>query len=221
MDNPVTERTKKILAEIPPGAEAAAAAKTRTAEEVRAAIAGGIRIIAHNYVQEAEKMFAQIGRAARWHLIGKLQRNKAGRAVRLFDMIETIDSLKLCGAVDRHCRSEGKTMPVLLQINIAGESSKSGISPEEAGSFLKEAGRFRHVSLQGLMTIEPFSASPDESRKYFRSLKELFGELKRTVPEAEGFKYLSMGMSRTYKTAIEEGASIVRIGTTIFGARKE
>lgn len=221
MDNSITQRTRKILAELPPRAEAAAAAKTRTPEEVRAALAGGIRIIAHNYVQEAEKMFPRIGRTARWHLIGKLQRNKAGRAVRLFDMIETADSVKLCEALDKHCRSEGKIMPLLLQINIAGESSKSGISPGEAGGFLEEAGKFRHVSVQGLMTIEPFALSAEESRKYFKRMKELFDELKTCRPEAAGFKYLSMGMSRTYKTAVEEGANIVRIGTTIFGARKE
>ena len=215
----ITETTRKLLAEIPPHVEAAAAAKTRTAAEVRAAVDGGIRIIAHNYVQEAEKMLPEIKTRVKWHLIGKLQKNKVKKAVRIFDMIETADSLKLCEEIEKRCGAEGTVMPVLIQVNIAGEKTKSGIGPEEAGRFLEETRHFKHVSVEGLMTIEPFAGTPEESRTYFRRMKELFDELRNSHPAGGKLKHLSMGMSRTYKTAIEEGASIVRIGEGIFGPR--
>ncbi len=219
MHDSITEKTREILEGIPPHVEAAAAAKTRTAGEVLAAVKGGIKIIAHNYVREAGEMLPAVGKGVKWHMIGKLQKNKANKAIRIFDMIETADSLNLFEALEKRCAAEAGVMPVLVQINIAGESTKAGIAPEEAERFLEETGDFRHVPVQGLMTIEPFTSSPEEARKYFRRMRELYDELRSFHPAAGNFRYLSMGMSRTYKTAIEEGASIVRIGTGIFGER--
>ncbi len=219
MNDPITERTRKILSELPPHVLASAAAKKRTTREVEAAIEGGIGIIAHNYVQEAEKMLPSIGRKVKWHLIGNLQKNKVKKAIRVFDMIETIDSLALCEAIEKQCAKESAFMAVLIQVNIAGEKTKNGISPGETGKFVEELSAFEHLKPEGLMTIEPYSIDKEESRKYFAGMKSLFEDIKRRSPAGAGFKYLSMGMSGSYKLAIEEGANLVRIGTKIFGER--
>lgn len=216
MDNSIAERASEILAGIPPHVKAAAAAKARTPGEVLQAIEGGIRIVSHNYVQEAQKMKSVIGEKAEWHLIGNLQKNKVKTAVRIFDMLETVDSLRLLEEIENRCAELGLKMPVLVQVNIAGEKTKSGVPPEKAEALLDAAAGFEHVSPQGLMTIEPFAPDPEESRKYFRRMKDLFDRLKSGRPS---LKCLSMGMSRTYRIAIEEGAGIVRIGTGIFGDR--
>ncbi len=219
MDNLISKNTARLLEGLPPHVRAAAAAKTRTAGEVSQAIKGGIKIISHNYVQEAQKMLPSIGGRAKWHLIGKLQQNKVKKAIRIFDMIETVDSTALCEAIEKRCGEENIIMPVLIQVNIAGEDTKSGITPDEAARLLEETADLMHVSFEGLMTIEPFTENPEETRKYFRMMKELFDGIRSSLPAAKNFKHLSMGMSRTYKTAIEEGANIVRIGTDIFGER--
>ncbi len=220
MNNLITERTEKILKQIPPGVEAVAAVKTRTIEEVEAALLGGIRIIGHNYVQEAGKMFLAVGNRARWHLIGRLQGNKVKKAVRIFDMIETVDSLKLMESIEKHSARDGVIMPCLIQINIAGEKTKAGILPSGAERLIRESSSFRNVRIEGLMTIEPAAKKEDEQRGHFRSMKSLFEELKNSNPANAPLKYLSMGMSQTYMTAIEEGANLVRIGTSIFGPRR-
>ncbi len=220
MNNLITERTERILKQIPPGVEAVAAVKTRTAEEVEAALLGGIRIIGHNYVQEAEKMFPVIGDRAGWHLIGRLQGNKVKRAVRIFDMIETVDSLKLMESIEKHSAAAGVIMPCLIQINIAKEKTKTGIPPAGAERLIREASSFQNVRVEGLMAIEPAAEKEDEQRGYFRSMKSLFDELKSSGPANAPLKYLSMGMSATCMTAIEEGANLVRIGTSIFGPRR-
>lgn len=214
MDKFISENARKLLKEIPPGVLVEAAAKTRTAGEALSVIEGGIKIIAHNYVQEAEKMKTEIGDRARWHLIGPLQKNKVRKAVKIFDMIETVDSSGLLHEIEKRCSREGLNMPVLVQVNIGGEDSKSGVPPGAAGKLFEEAQNLGHVRAEGLMTIEPFTEKPEEARKYFRMMKELFDELKSRHP---GIKYLSMGMSRTYKIAVDEGANMVRLGTCIFG----
>jgi PLP dependent protein len=210
---------KKILDELPEGVQLVAAAKTRTSEEIREAIDAGLEIIGQNYVQEAEKVHEAIGVRVKWHLIGHLQSNKAKIAARLFDMIETIDSIKLAAAIDRACKDIDKVMPVLIEVNSGEEDQKAGVMPEDALSLIKTMTELKNIRVMGLMTMGPFSCDPEESRPYFKRTKMLFDEIKAmNIPGVE-MKYLSMGMSDSYKAAIEEGATLVRIGTMIFGER--
>jgi PLP dependent protein len=209
----------KILSELPDGVQLVAAAKTRTPEEIREAIDAGLQIIGQNYVQEAERARAAIGDCVKWHLIGHLQSNKAKVAARLFDMIETVDSIKLAAAIDKACRDIGKVMQVLIEINSGEEEQKAGVMPKDAVSLIKAIAEFANIKVMGLMTMGPYSSDPEESRPYFRRTRVLFDELKAmNIPNVE-MKYLSMGMSGSYKAALEEGANLVRIGTMIFGER--
>ncbi len=215
----IRENVRKILAELPPGVLLVAAAKGRTPQEILEAIEAGVQIIGENYVQEAERAFAVIGRRARWHMIGHLQRNKAKKALEIFDMIETLDSVRLAEELEKHCARMDRVMPVLIEINSGREPQKSGVFPEDAEALLREVSRFPHLKVLGLMTMGPRFGDPEEARPYFQETKKLFDRLKTlNIPNVE-MRYLSMGMSNTYKIALEEGANIVRIGTKIFGER--
>jgi len=216
------------MAPLPKGVLLVGAAKMRSPDEARAAIEAGLQAIGHNYVQQAEVMRqalreweARTERRVRWHLIGHLQRNKAGKAVTLFDMIETIDSLRIARAVDRHCAAAGKVMPGLIEINSGRESNKSGVPPDEAAQLAREIALLPNIQIQGLMTMGPRFGEPEEARPYFRLTKELFDDLSSADLGDGEMRYLSMGMSNSYKIAIEEGANIVRIGTKLFGARQD
>jgi PLP dependent protein len=210
---------KKLLNELSEGVQLVAAAKTRTPEEIREAIDAGLQIIGQNYVQEAERARSAISDSVKWHLIGHLQSNKAKVAARLFDMIETVDSIKLATAIDKACKEIDKVMPVLIEINSGEEEQKAGVLPEDAAALIKAISELKNVRVMGLMTMGPFSCDPEESRPYFKRTKALFDEIKAmNIPDIE-MKYLSMGMSDSYKAAIEEGANLVRIGTMIFGER--
>ena len=216
-----TDNIKKNVVEIinslPKNVLLVAAAKTRSPEEVKSAIAAGLNVIGYNYVQEAEEMHLYIQDKVQWHLIGHLQRNKARRAVQIFDMIETIDSVKIANKVNWLCAESGKIMPVLIEINSGRESNKTGVLPENAESLLREISTLAHLRIQGLMTMGPRFGDPENSRPYLKKTKALFDRLsKAEIPNIE-MKYLSMGMSNSYKIAIEEGANIVRIGTRLFG----
>jgi len=222
----ITARVRDILASLPQGILLVGAAKMRSPDEAKAAIAGGLAAIGHNYVQQAEVMRealrgweSQTERHVRWHLIGHLQRNKARKAVALFDMIETIDSPRIARTVDRHCAAMGKIMPVLIEINSGRESNKTGALPDDALELAREIGGLERLRLQGLMTMGPRFGNPEDARPYFRLTKELFDDLSSADLADGEMHYLSMGMSNTYKIAIEEGANIVRIGTTLFGER--
>ncbi len=215
----IKENVKKILGELPEGVHLVGVAKTRSPEELQEAVDAGIRIIGENYVQEAEKAYQKIGAVVKWHMIGHLQSNKAKKAVRIFDMIETVDSIKLAGAIDSACGNIGKVMPVLIEINSGEESQKAGVMPEGAVSLIKEMTGLKNIRIMGLMTMGPFSGDPEDARPYFRRTREIFEDIKmKNLPGVE-MKYLSMGMSNSYKVAIEEGANMVRIGTKIFGER--
>ena len=215
----IKENVKKIMSELPKGVLLVAAAKTRTSEEILEAIEAGVQIIGENYVQEAEKAFGIIGNRAKWHMIGHLQTNKAKKAVRIFDMIETIDSVKIAKAIDKECKKLGKVMPVLIEVNSAEESQKAGVMPDDVISFIKDISHLENIKIEGLMTMGPFVDDPEELRPYFRRTKELFEKIRdMDIPNVE-MKYLSMGMSDSYRVAIEEGANMVRIGTKIFGPR--
>jgi len=215
----VRKNTQELLASLPEGVTLVAAGKTRTVEELRAAVEAGVRIIGHNYVQEAERCIEALGREIRWHCIGHLQRNKAKKAAQLFDMIETVDSMKIAAALDKACAASGKVLPVLVEVNSAEEDNKSGALPNDVAALVKELAALEHLKVEGLMTMGPWTEDPGEVRPYLRRTKELFDQLsKSNIPNVE-MRYLSMGMSDSYLVAIEEGANLVRIGTRLFGPR--
>ncbi|MFH1020228.1 MAG: YggS family pyridoxal phosphate-dependent enzyme, partial [Pseudomonadota bacterium] len=155
-----------------------------------------------------------------WHCIGHLHSNKARIAAAIFDWIETLDRLKLAKALETRLVELGKTMPVLVQVNVGGEAQKAGVAPEEAGQLCRELQQFPHLSLQGLMTMPPFVDDPEESRGCFRRLRVLGEELAgQGILGRQGVVELSMGMSADFEVAIEEGATLVRVGTALFGER--
>jgi hypothetical protein len=194
-----------------------AVSKTQPAERVAEAYEAGLRVFGENYVQEAEEKVRAFP-DAEWHLIGKLQANKAKKAVSLFRWIQTVDSPRLLAEISRRCVEAGKTLPVLLEVNLAGEGSKAGIPPAELPALLSQAAGLPGVRVRGLMAIPPLTEDPEESRPYFARLREL---AERCAPREgeEGLTELSMGMSGDFETAIEEGATMVRVGTAIFGSR--
>ncbi|MBZ0180432.1 MAG: YggS family pyridoxal phosphate-dependent enzyme [Melioribacteraceae bacterium] len=209
----------EIINSIPPEVMLVAASKTRTAEEVQVAIDTGIKTVGYNYVQEAEKIFQIIGNQVQWHLIGHLQKNKVKKAVKIFDMIETIDSVELAEKVDKECKLNNKIMPVLIEINSGEESNKTGVFPEDVEKLIFQIKDLPNIRIKGLMTMGPRFGDPEKSRPYFKITKKAFDSLKvQNIPNVE-MKYLSMGMSNSYSIAIKEGANIVRIGTKLFGER--
>lgn len=206
-----------LLKEIPKNVIIVGAVKSRRMDEIIKAIKAGIQVIGENYVQEAEEAFAFIGRKVRWHFIGHLQKNKVKKAVRIFDLIETVDSSSMAREIDKRCSSLRKIMSVLCEINIAKEEAKSGIDPGEVEALIREISSLQYVKVRGLMTMGPFMEAPEKIRPYFKKTKEIFEKVKSMhIPNVE-MKYLSMGMSDSYQVAIEEGANIIRIGTKIFG----
>ena len=216
----IKENVSQILSELPQGIELVAAAKSRMPEEVLEAVNAGIKIIGENYVQEAQKVFELLGNKARWHFIGHLQKNKVKKAVKIFDMIETVDSVEIAKEIDKQCAQEDKTMPVLIEINSAREKQKFGVFPEEAAELIKKLTEFKNIRIMGLMTMGPWSGNPEDARPYFVKTKRIFEKIKTlNLPNAQ-MQCLSMGMSNSYRVAIEEGANIVRIGTAIFAERK-
>ena len=206
-----------------------AVSKTHAAEMVQRAIAAGVSDFGENRVQEADEKIETCGRAhqdgataPRWHLIGHLQSNKARRAVKLFDLIHTIDSSELIERLERMCAEEGRAeLPVLLQIDLAGEETKTGAREDELTELLAKVETCKHVRLTGLMTLPPFYEDAERVRPYFRRLRELRDDLRGRGVFGAGPGELSMGMSHDYEVAIEEGATMVRIGTAIFGQREK
>ena len=216
----IHKSVKHILGTIPPGVLLIAAAKTRSLDEVQAAIDAGVTHFGYNYVQEATPIIQAIGDQASWHMIGHLQRNKAKLAVQLFDMIETVDSWRLAQALDRRCANANKIMPVLVEINSGRESSKTGVLPGDADDLVHQISVLEHIRVEGLMTMGPRFGDPENSRPYFKATRQAFERLAAQEIPNVTMRYLSMGMSNSYQIAIEEGANIVRIGTKLFGERK-
>jgi hypothetical protein len=196
-----------------------AAAKGRRPEEVLEAVEAGISLVGENYVQEGVAARSAVGARAEWHFIGHLQTNKVRSAVEVFDMIETVDSLRLAREVDRRSAETGKVMPVLIEVNSARESQKFGVPAEKVAGLARELAGLEHIRLDGLMTMGRLAADPEESRPDFRQTKRLFDELRSLSLPGVRIVTLSMGMSDTYRLAIEEGANLVRLGTRIFGPR--
>ncbi len=200
-----------------------AVTKTVSMDRIREAISSGQRLFGENYVQEAAKKLESLGdlyHETTWHFIGHLQRNKAKLAVQLFDCIETVDNLKLARALDRHAKAAGKRLSVYVQVNVAQDPRKSGLSPEELPAFLTEAAELSGIDICGLMTMPPWEPEPESLRPWFRALRDLRDEMNAGLGRSPGLRELSMGMSQDFETAIEEGATVVRIGTALFGRRE-
>jgi pyridoxal phosphate enzyme (YggS family) len=200
-------RAGRSLAEI----TLVAAAKQKSAAHVEAAVAAGVTDIGENYVQEAAAKRAAIKGAACWHLIGHLQRNKVARALEVFDVIQSVDSLVLAGALDRQAAARSLHVPILVEVNLAAEPSKSGVAPAALGALLEGLRGLSRLTIEGLMAVPPAGAAA-ATRPYFRRLRELRDQF--------NLRQLSMGMSDDFETAIEEGATIVRVGRAIFGERE-
>jgi len=221
----IAETYRKIREEVPENVMIVAAAKTRSAEEVMEFIEAGGTDIGENYVQEAERMYRGLGDAARkvrWHMIGHLQTNKINKSLELFDVLQTVDSIERAAAVNtRAARFEGRVVPVYLEINIGDESTKAGLLPE-FNEVLKTAegiAGMEHVRLEGLMTMGPVTGNPEDSRSFFRRTREIFDGIRERAIPGVAMNTLSMGMSDSYRVAIEEGSTMIRLGTVLFGAR--
>ncbi len=208
-----------MLEELPAHVELVAAAKARTPEEILEAVKAGVKIIGENYVQEAQAAFAVIGRQVKWHFIGHLQKNKVKKAAEIFDLIETVDSLELAKEIDKRCREQGKAMPVLIEINSGREPQKFGVMPDDAISLIQELSQIQNIRVEGLMTMGPEFGDPENARPFFQETKKTFDEIKALDLPGVAMSWLSMGMSHSYRVAIQEGANMVRIGTKIFGPR--
>ena len=199
-----------------------AVSKTVPAERVREAMEAGLRVFGENRVQEARDKIAALQTSrleftgVQWHLIGHLQKNKAKYAVQLFDLIHSVDSLELADELNRQAAKHGKVQRVLIEVKLSDEETKEGIAEEDLGALIAHVRRCPALSLEGLMTMPPYDPDPEKARPYFRRLRELrdgFTRAEAALPE------LSMGMSHDFAVAIDEGATMVRIGTAIFGGR--
>ncbi len=197
------------------------AAKKQPVEKIREAFAAGLTLIGENYVQEAQKkkeLLADL--PLEWHLIGALQTNKARHAVKIFDLIETVDRPAIARELAKRATKIGRRLPVLVEVNVGGEETKAGVEPEGLEALCEEILALANLELHGLMTIPPFRPKPEEVRPYFAKLRELLAKMQQKFPEAP-LKELSMGMSHDFEIAVEEGATIIRVGTALFGPRPQ
>jgi PLP dependent protein len=197
-----------------------AASKSQSAEKIRAAAAAGVQLFGENYVQEAAAKKAAISGPVEWHLIGHLQRNKAKAALDLVDVIESLDSIELARALDKEAGARGRVVRALIEINLGGEASKSGVAAERLTALLEAIAKLRHVKVEGLMAVPPFSEDAEKARRYFKALRDLRDKGKTVKAANIDLKELSMGMSQDFEVAIEEGATLVRVGTALFGPRE-
>ncbi|WP_319410034.1 YggS family pyridoxal phosphate-dependent enzyme [uncultured Desulfosarcina sp.] len=198
-----------------------AVSKTVKADRVAKAIDAGAVILGENYIQEArEKFNALIDRPVQWHFIGHLQSNKAKYAVRMFDLIHSVESIKLATALDKEAHKNGKVQDILIQVNISREETKSGITETGAVQLITQISGLEHVRIKGLMTMPPFFDAPEQARPFFRQLARLRDRIAAHGIPGVIMEELSMGMTGDFEVAIEEGATLVRIGTAIFGARQ-
>lgn len=193
--------------------ELVAVSKTVTVESIKEAVAAGVKTIGEGRVQEAEEKFARIGAKAKWHLVGHLQTNKVKKALGIFELVHSVDSLRLASAINKEAQRIGKVQPILIQVNSSLEQTKFGFEEEGLQEAVAKIKALPYLQVQGLMAIGPLAGNPKEVRPCFRRLKELFEEMKENFQ----MKYLSMGMTNDFEVAIEEGANMVRIGRGIFG----
>ncbi len=204
----------------PAGVKLVGVTKTVPVERIREGIEAGIDVLGENYIQEARrKREVLAGLPVSWHCIGHLQTNKAKMALECCDWIQTLDREALAIELNRRAESAGRKVPVLIQVNIGGEQTKSGVGPDELSSFLKLAAGFDCLDIRGLMALPPFFDQPERARPYFRQMRALLDMLRDKHPRPERLTELSMGMSGDFEVAVEEGATLVRIGTALFGSR--
>jgi pyridoxal phosphate enzyme (YggS family) len=197
-----------------------AVSKTVAAEQVKKAIEAGVTILGENYVQEAREKIQRLSSyPVSWHYIGHLQTNKAKYAVRLFDLIHSVDSLKLAQELDKQAKKNDKIQPILIQVNVAEEISKSGVSVEHATKLIKDIGQLPNLAIKGLMTMPPYFNAPEKVQPYFNTLRQLRDQIRNESIPHVIMDELSMGMTGDFEVAIQEGATLVRIGTAIFGER--
>ena len=196
-----------------------AVSKTVELDRLRQAVAAGQLIFGENYLQEARPKVAALGPAVSWHFVGHLQSRKATGAVELFELIHSVDRLKLARALDQAAARQGKIQEILVQVDLAGEETKSGAAPEAVAALLKEIATLPHLKVTGLMTMPPWFTDPEAVRPYFKALRELRDRLRQLEVIDSPLAELSMGMSGDYEVAVEEGATLIRVGTAIFGSR--
>jgi pyridoxal phosphate enzyme (YggS family) len=197
-----------------------AAAKSQSIESIRAAIAAGVRLVGENYVQEAEHKRQAISEPVEWHMIGHLQRNKVPLALKTFDLVQSLDSTALALELEKEGKKRGKTVRTLIEVNLGDEQSKSGVAQDAVVELLKRVGDLAHLRVEGFMAVPPFRENPEEVRPFFTALKNLQVKLLCLKIPNVMLNELSMGMTHDYVIAVEEGATIVRIGTALFGPRK-
>jgi pyridoxal phosphate enzyme (YggS family) len=220
--NAVRERIAKAAARVgrdPESITLVAVTKTVPVERIRAAIAAGQRVFGENRVQEAQDKIQALGRDVEWHLIGHLQRNKVRFVYDLFDLIHSVDGLPLAQDINRRAAQHGIIMPILVQVNIGDESTKTGVALSDTLSLVRAVATLPHVALRGLMCIPPAAEDPEEARPYFAQVRALAEQIDQAHVPNVSMVDLSMGMSHDYEVAIEEGATMVRVGSAIFGAR--
>jgi pyridoxal phosphate enzyme (YggS family) len=196
-----------------------AVTKTVDDERIMEAITAGVDIIGESYVQEAKRKIEKMGRSLEWHMIGYLQSNKAKYAVRLFDMIHSVDRIDVARELDRRANAVGNVMKILIEVNSSGEETKSGVPYKDAMQLIRDVASLDNLSVQGLMTMPPWFDDPENARPYFVALRELRDRVIDENLNRIEMRELSMGMSGDYEVAVEEGATIVRVGRTIFGER--
>jgi len=224
----ITKNYARLREEIPEDITIVLSCKTRTREQIEEAIDAGATDIGENYVQEAGGLYSSLRKKAKnvkWHMIGYLQTNKINKALRTFDVIQTVDSLQKATAIDKRVeKATKKIVPVYIEINIGNEDSKAGIKPQEHEPFeeyieklVRDMSALSHLRLEGLMTMGPRSGNPDDVRPYFRRVKGILERIRSLNLPNVDMKYLSMGMTNSYQVAIEEGSNMVRIGTAVFG----
>lgn len=215
----IADNFRRIRDQLPEEVALVVAAKARTLDEVTDVIKAGACIIGHNYVQEAETALRELGDVAgrvEWHMIGPLQRNKINRALPLFRVVQTVDRMSLARALNDRTP---EPLRVYLEVNVGAENSKSGARLEDLPTFLQDVALLGNLRVEGLMTMEPYSEDPEKARPYFAQMKKLFDELReQSLPNVD-LKVLSMGMSHSWRVAVDEGSTMVRIGTAIFGPR--
>ena len=193
--------------------------KTVGHDRISEAVSAGAAVLGENRVQEAKEKIEALGKIASWHLIGHLQTNKAKYAVKLFELIHSVDNIELAAEIDKQAAKIGKVQDILVEVNIAGETAKAGVVITGAPGLVREAAKLRNISVKGLMTMPPYSENPEDSRPYFKKLRELAEVIaKENIPNVS-MQELSMGMSGDFEVAVEEGATLVRVGTAIFGSR--
>ncbi|MFA7464373.1 MAG: YggS family pyridoxal phosphate-dependent enzyme [Syntrophales bacterium] len=222
------EEVREIIAETasragrdPSDVKLMAVTKSVDDERIMEAIEAGVDMIGENYVQEAKRKIEKMGRKVPWHMIGHLQTNKAKYAVRLFDLVHSVNRIGLAQELARRSSQAGLVSRVLIEVNLSGEPTKSGAPPDQALSLIRECSRIPGLSIQGLMTMAPWSDNPEDARPIFRGLRQLRDRISGEKIEGISMKELSMGMSDDFQVAIEEGATIVRIGRRLFGERQK